>query len=231
MADRCQYRIPVLERIACHDLFHILRLADLRIVDPLGLTVTVDHFAAAGNIVCLSLLFKPRIDLILRLAALYQIKPVSARALGVLGRHDLDPVTVLDHIINIDKLSVDSRSDHLISDSRMDRIGKVDWCGAAWKRLYISVRGKAVYTVGEHIQIALYHAQEFLIVGHVLLPFQYLTEPAELFYLAACSCLSASAFLIFPVGSDTEFCDPVHFKGSDLDLEGLSVRSDQCCMK
>ena len=90
-----------------------------------------------------------------RLAALDDIKPVTAWSLGILGCHDLDPVTVLDHIVNIYELSVDPRAHHLVSDSRVDRVSEVDRRGAAWQCLYVSGRCKTVHAVGEHIEVAL----------------------------------------------------------------------------
>ena len=73
MADGGQNGLPVLESIAGHDLFHVLRLADLRPVDPLGLAVALDHVAAPDDIVLLHLVLEPLIDLVLGLGALDDI--------------------------------------------------------------------------------------------------------------------------------------------------------------
>ena len=53
MADGSQDGIPVLEGVPLHDLFHVLRLVQIRVIDPLGLTVPVDHVLAPKDIVLL----------------------------------------------------------------------------------------------------------------------------------------------------------------------------------
>ena len=53
------------------------------------------------DIIFLQLCLEPLVDLILCLCTLDQIQPVAARSLTVLGRDDLDPVTILYLIINV----------------------------------------------------------------------------------------------------------------------------------
>ena len=164
MADRCQHGIPVAERIALHNLILIFRLINVGIDDSLGLAVAVHHLFAPENIVLLKLCLEPLVDLILGLCALYDIQPVAARPLAVLGGDDLHLVAVLDHIIDIDQLAVHPRADHLVANRTVDGIRKVNGCGAAWKILDIAGWGETVDTVGKQVQIALDHVQEFLVV-------------------------------------------------------------------
>ena len=178
MAHGCQHRIPVLKGVPGHYLFHILRFINVRPVDTLGLAVAVDHLAASDDIFLLHLGLKPLVDLGLGLGALYNIQPVPAGALGVLGGNHLDLVPVLDHIVNIDQLSVDSGSHHLVAHGAVDGISKINGRRTAGQCLYIAGRSKAVNAVGKQIQIALYHVQELFGVVRLPLPLQNLAQPA-----------------------------------------------------
>ena len=51
MADGSQDGIPVLEGVPLHDLFHVLRLVQIRVIDPLGFAVPLDHVLAPDNVV------------------------------------------------------------------------------------------------------------------------------------------------------------------------------------
>lgn len=61
---------------------------------------------------------------------------------GVLGSDDLNPVSVLDHIVNRHQLAIDFGTYHLISHSRVNAVRKINRCGTVWQVLYISGRVK-----------------------------------------------------------------------------------------
>ncbi len=94
-------------------------------------------------------MFKPLVDLILRLGALDHIQPVTAWPLGILGCHDLHPVTVPDLIINGHQLAVDSGADHPVAHRAVNAVGKVDGRRAGRQILHIPRGRKTVYTVGK----------------------------------------------------------------------------------
>ena len=157
MADRCQHGIPVAERIALHNLILIFRLINVGIDDSLGLAVAVHHLFAPENIILLELGLEPLVDLILSLGALYNIQPVPARPLTVLGGNDLHLVAVLNDIINVHQLAVHPRSNHLVSYRAVDGVCKVNGCGTTWKILDIAGWSETVNAVGKQVQIALDH--------------------------------------------------------------------------
>ena len=99
-------------------------------------------------------MLKPLINLILCLCALYDTQPVSARTFGILGCQNLDTVSVLDLIINIDQLAVDTCTYHLVAHCTVDRIGKIHRSRAIWQVFHISVRSKTVHILCKQIQIS-----------------------------------------------------------------------------
>ena len=66
------------------------------------------------------------INLIFCLCTFNDIQPVAAGTFGILRGQDLDPVSVLDFIVNINQLSVYTGAYHLISHRTVDGIGKID---------------------------------------------------------------------------------------------------------
>ena len=71
-----------------------------------------------------------------------------------------------------------------------------------------------------------------MVVRHVLLPLQNLAQPGQFFlFLLRSRFLAVGGLFVFPVWSDTIFCNPVHLISTDLNLKRLSVRSDQGCMQ
>ena len=83
-------------------------------------------------------------------------------------------------IINIDQLTVHTRTDHFIADCSVDRIGKVNRRRTIRKVLHVSVRGKAIYILRKQVQISFEEVHKFPVVGHIFLPLQDLSEPAQL---------------------------------------------------
>ena len=158
MSNRCKNRIPVFKGIAVHYLFHKFRFGKVRQVNAFCLTITVNGITAADDIILFHLGLEPLIDLIFCLCAAYQLQPVAAWSLGILGGDDLNTVTILDLIFNRNQFSIDSGAYHLISYRTVDGISKINRSRAAWKSLYITGRSETVNTVREQVQITLYHA-------------------------------------------------------------------------
>ena len=158
MSDCRQYRIPVFESVFFLNDLLILRLDDIRQINPLALTVGTDQILSADNIIFFVFLLKPWINLALCLCALDDIQPVTARSLGILRCKDLNSVSVLNLIINVHKLAIHSCANHLIADCTVDRIGEVNRCGSIRKVLHIPVRCEAVYIFLEQIQVTFQQA-------------------------------------------------------------------------
>ena len=114
----------------------------------------------------------------------------------------------------------------------MYTVSKIDWCRTIRQILDISLWGKTINTVCKQIQVILQKTHELSIVRHILLPFQNLTEPVELFFLTLVNRhLAIRRFLVFPVGCDTVLCCLMHLKCTNLNLKRLSIRSNQCSMQ
>ena len=158
VSDCCKYCIPVTESVLFLNDLLIFRFKHIRQINPLTLTVRADQIFSADNIIFFKFFLKPGIDLTLCLCTLDDIQPVTARSLGVLGCQNLDSVSVLNLIINVHKLAIHSGANHLIADCTVDRIGKVNRCGAIRKVLHIPVRCEAVYIFLEQIQVTLEQA-------------------------------------------------------------------------
>ena len=109
----------------------------------------------------------------------------------------------------------------------MDTVGKVYRRRASRKILDLSGRGKAIYTIRKQIQITLKEIHEFLVIGHITLPFQNLAQPGKLFLLRIFYFLSVRCLFIFPMCCNTIFCSLVHFISTNLNFKGLSAAADQ----
>ena len=110
----------------------------------------------------------------------------------------------------------------------MDGVCEIDRSGADGKVLDLAAGCEAVYVVREQVQVALEQVHKLTVIGHVLLPLKDLAEPGQFFFLSGLfNLLAASGFFIFPVGGNTVFGGAVHLIGADLDLKGLSGRTDE----
>ena len=109
----------------------------------------------------------------------------------------------------------------------MNAVSKVNRGRSCRKVLDLTGRRKAVYAVREQIQIVLQQVHEFLVIRHVPLPLQDLAQPYQLLFFLYLRLLAVGSLLVFPVGGNTVFRHAVHLKGTDLDLERLSVAADQ----
>ena len=95
------------------------------------------------------------VDLVLCLGALYHVEPVPARALGILGCEDLDPIPVFDLIVDGYQLPVYPCADHAVAHRTVNAVGKVNGRGAGRKILHLAAGCKAVNAVRKQIQVAL----------------------------------------------------------------------------
>ena len=170
VSDGSQQRIPVFAAVSGQDRSLIFRIEDLRIINALGLHVFFYQFLAPGDVLFLQGGTEPLVDFLFCSRALDDIEPVHTWPLGVLGCDDLDPVSVLDLIIDRNDLIIHAGTDHLIADCGMNAVGEVDRGGSGRQVLHVTFRREAENTVGEQIQIALQEFHELLVVAHLVLP-------------------------------------------------------------
>ena len=100
----------------------------------------------------------------------------------------------------------------------VDRISEVHGRGPARKALDLPLRREGVHLL--RVEVQLHHFQELPRVPHLLLPFHDLAQPLNVGILPG---LDLLPLLVLPVGGDPFLGDAVHFRGPDLDLEGLSL--------
>ena len=154
MSDRGKHRIPVLESIfSLYDLF-IFWLEQIRKVERFCFAIGGHHLFSFDNIALFKFFFEPLIDLIFCLCTLDYIQPVTAWSFRILGGQNFYSVSILDSVINRNKLSIHSGTDHLIADCTVYGISKVDWSGPRRQCLYIPLRCKAVHIICKQIQIS-----------------------------------------------------------------------------
>ena len=95
-------------------------------------------------------------------------KPVPAR--HVFGRGDnLDNVSIYQFVFERHQLAVYLGPGALIAYFCVNAVGEIDWRGAAWKGLHLSIWGKHVDFIRKKIQSDC--LEEFSRVFEVLLPF------------------------------------------------------------
>ena len=81
VADGCKDCIPVAESVfLLYDLL-VFRFQDIQQINALAAAVGYDQLLAADDIIFFKLLLEPLVDLVLRLRALDDIQPVTARSL------------------------------------------------------------------------------------------------------------------------------------------------------
>ena len=128
MTNRRKHRIPIFETIFSLYRLLVFHIRNMGNIDGFGFAVSNDHLFSFDDIALFKLLLEPLIDLVLRLCTLNNIQPVTTRSFGILGCQYLNTVTVLDLIVYIYKFTVDSGTDHLITDSTMNRISEINRC-------------------------------------------------------------------------------------------------------
>ena len=151
MSHRRKHGLPILESVFFHHGLLVPGRQYIRRIQGFRLTVSLNQLPSLDDIILFQLIFKPLVDLIFGLRALYHVQPVTARSLGVLGSHDLHPVAVFDLVINCHQLTVDSCPDHPVAHRAVHIIGKINGCRACRQALYVTRRGKAEYRVGKKV--------------------------------------------------------------------------------
>ena len=174
---------------------------------------------------------EPLPDLAAGPGALDEVQPVAARAgtVGLAGQ-DLDDVAVLDRRLQRREPSVDARTDGVVTDLGVHRVGEVDRGRPDREPDDLALRGEDVDLLAADVEAQV--VEELVGVGGLALPFEQLPEPRHLVDLATVGgCRDAGGrrlgfVLVLPVGGDTVFGAVVHRVGADLDLDGLAVGAD-----
>ena len=150
-----QHRFPVLESVFLLHHVLIFRIHDIAQINGFGFAIRGNHLFSLDDIAFLEFFLKPLIDLVLCLGALDDSQPVPARASGVLGGQDLDPVPVLYLVFNIHQLAVYPGAYHLISHCAVDGVCEINRRRAIGQILHIALGREAVYILCKQVQIAL----------------------------------------------------------------------------
>ena len=186
--------------------------------------LTLQHFTALDDIFLTALLLEPAFDFVARIGRADNINPVTARSVGLLGGDNLYDIAVLQLVVKRYNASVDLGTYAAVAYIRMDAVSEVNRHTAYRQVDNISARRKDKDLIGKDIHLDRVHKVTRII--HILVPFQKLTQPAQLGIKALVTArrrLTAAAFLIAPVRSDTVFTDAVHLKGADLDFQRLTA--------
>ena len=171
-------RFPVPESVFAQYTFLVFRLDDQLHLNAFHLAVLRHQLLALDDVAFFELGLKPLVDLVLCLCCLDNVQPVAAGTLGILRCNNLDPVPVVNHIVDGNQLSVYPGADHLIAHRTVNAVGKVNGIRSTPKRLYVSSRRKTINTVGKQIQITFEQTHKLPVIRHISLPFQYLPKPA-----------------------------------------------------
>ena len=140
-------RIPVPEPVFAQNALLIFRFHDLLHLDALHLAVLGNQILSLDDIALFKLRLKPLVDLVFCLRGLHHVQPVPAGTLGILRGDDLDPVAVVDHIVDGNQLPVHSGSDHLVAHRAVYAVCKVNGIGTSAQRLHIAARRKTVHRI------------------------------------------------------------------------------------
>ena len=92
-------------------------------------------------------------------------------------------------------------SNAFTADIRVDFKGKIQRCRTGRKLDHIPLRGEYEYLTGKEVNLQGFH--ELLGIIHILLPFQGLAQPCQLYLFL----ILGNAFFIFPMGGDTVLSD------------------------
>ena len=115
-----------------------------------------------------------------------------------------------------DDAVVDLGAHHVVTHSRVDRIGKIDRGCTGGQVLHVAVGREHEHLVREHIDLQ--GVDIFFRVG-ALLVLQQAADPL----IASLRSGTLAVLLVFPVGGHAVFRDLVHLPGPDLNLKGIAV--------
>ena len=108
--------------------FNKFNIFSLVKTDEIAFEFTLNLCLTLGNIFFSAFLFEPLSDFAACLAGLDNIEPVTAGTLALLRRgHNLNNFACFDLIVKRNDFAVNLRTYHLVADSGVDCIGKVDY--------------------------------------------------------------------------------------------------------
>ena len=175
-----------------------------------------EEFTAGGDILATGFFFEPAVDLRTRICCTDNGYPVARRTLYDLGgRLDLNNVAVLEFVGQRNDTAVDLCAVHMIADAGVDSICKIDWARTLGELYYFVFRCVYENLVRSDIHLERFHklagVRELVLriddLPHLV---DLRIEPVSLEFVRI------TGLLIVPVRSDTELCDLVHRKRSDL---------------
>ena len=141
-----------------------------------------------------------------------------------LRRNDLHEIPRAKLIVQRLDFAIYFCADHAVSDGAVYGISKVNRSRAFRQAFDVALRGKYENLVCKKIHFECFH--KFVGIFHFSLIVQQISYPFQLSVIVGGFSV-LSAFFIFPVRRDSDFCRFMHLPRSDLRLEGLSVRADQ----
>ena len=148
------------------------------------------------------------------LAGDHEPLPRRRRRLRLRG-DDFDLVAVAKLAAERHHAAVDLRSNAVVADFRMDRVGEVDRSRAPWQVDQVAARRETKDLVLEHLELGV--LQELLRSSGVLDDIQELAQPAVLGAFGL-----DGSLLIVPMPGQAVFGHVVHFGGADLHLDALA---------
>ena len=101
----------------------------------------------------------------------------------------------------------------------MYRVGKIECVCTCRQNLYVAVWSKHVHFVGV-ADILAYEVKKFLTVAEIVVVTKHFLDPAQFVVHRR---HAGNSFLILPVRRDTVFSHFVHFVGTDLHFDGVTV--------
>ena len=182
------------------------------------------HVAAALDILFLAFLFEPGFDLVAGIGRTGNVDPVTAGAGSLFAGDDLHDIAVGQLVIQRHDAPVHLGADTAVAYIRMDPVRKVDGHGTHRQVDDIATGREHKDLVRKDVH--LYRIHEVPGIVHVIMPFQQLTQPGQLFRIGLVrtgSHIGTAAFLVTPMCCDTVFTDPVHLESTDLDFQRLPV--------
>ena len=160
------------------------------------------------------------LDLVAGARTLDEGEPVAAR-LVIFLRDDFDDVAGAQLGAQRHHAAVDLGAHAGVAHLGVNGVGKIDRRAVGRNHDHLPLGREGVDLVG--IEVHLQAGEEFVGVGHLLLPLDELADPVEPLLVAGGH--RASAGLVFPVRGDAFLGDAVHLFGADLHLELVAARA------
>lgn len=143
----------------------------------------------------------------------HEREPVSVRTL-LRVRENFDGVPVLEFAGERSDPTVDFCTSAMMTNLCVHRVGEVDGGRALRERLHVTTGREDEDLASEQVHPEALH--EFLWLGRVLLPFQYLAKPYQRLIRRVRA--GFTVFLVPPVCRDPIFGGSMHFLCADLDF-------------